>query len=367
MTNQNLGTLESHNTAASLIEMKQRDRLLEQKEALVESESLREVIGDIAKLRKGLGDPNLLDSDTDILTAYESDFAGVRNAMRSAFDFRTKPDGSYGERWEAEERAKTYLTPALTPELEAKIYAVAEQFGLTGDTEPQGTEAAAGIILGAGGKAPLDRTLYLKELIDQGKLKTDKIVSLGSERPVNDAERARAGEYATNAETEFDLMVAAIETAYDIKISADDMTEWIDQTIEHDVPRTHKVAAIPANDMRPDIFIVSSAVTTDPYVDGTKNGRPIKMLRNRANTKDTFDTLSKLAQFEPGSKVVATTNAHFVPFQGAVAAGELGKMGIDTEVVGFDPIHFNNAPKKSHELLQEMLTVADSIANASEE
>ena len=365
MTNPNHSTLETHDTAVSAIEQKQRDRLLEQKEALVESEDLREVIGDIASLRKELGDPNLIDSDTDVLAAYESDFDGVRSAMRSAFDFRTKPDGSYGERWEADERAKTYLAPALTPELEEKIYAVAEKFGLTGDTEPETTEAAAGIILGAGGKAPLDRTLYLKELIDQSKLKTDKIVALGSERLVNDAERARAGDYAANANTEFDLMVSAIETAYGIKISEDDTTEWIDQSIEHDVPRTHKVVAIPASDAHPDIFIVSSAVTTDPYVDGTKDGRPIKMLRNRANTKDTFDTLGKLAQFEPGSKVVATTNAHFVPFQGAVAAGELGKMGIDTEVVGFDPTHFNNAPKKSHELLQEMLTVADSIASTS--
>jgi hypothetical protein len=336
----------------------------EQKEALAESLELRQAISDVLKIRHSLGDPSLATIDLDRTAEYEG-FDGARLAMRRAFDFRTKSDGTFGERWEAEEQAEKYFLPAITPELEEKIYQTAKLFGLTGDSQPKDSEADAVLILGGGDKSPLDRTLYAKELIDTGKLKTNKIVALGSERVVSDAERKRAGEYAENAQTEFALMVAAIETAYGIEIDQEDTLEWTDHNIEYDIPKKHKVVCIPGEAAKyPDIFIVSSAIVTDPFVDATHtDGSPIKLLRNRANSADTFKTFKDL---DDSRKVVAVTNAHFVPFQGAAAAKELGKQGVDVEVVGFDPQYFGNSPKKAFELVQEMLATADSLAAASE-
>lgn len=362
-TLENLTPNNSETSSASAeIRAKHLKQIGELKEALVNSPELRQTIKDVASIRKELGDPNLANFDLESVDTYE-DFEGARLAMRQAFDFRTKPDGTFGERWEADERVAQYFKPATTPELEEKIYKTAELFGLTGDSQPENPDVDAALILGGGGKSPLDRTLYTKELIDTGKLHTKKIVSLGSERKINDAERARGGDYAKDAQTEFDLMVAAIETAYDIKVNQEDVFEWIDHNVEFDIPKKHKVVGIAAAEGKhPNIFIVSSAIVTDPFVDATKDGRHIKILRNRANSADTFKVFKDLDDSE---KVAAVTNAHFAPFQGAAAAAELGSKGIDVEVVGFDPQHFGNAPKKSYELVQEMLTTADSLAVAS--
>jgi ABC-type amino acid transport substrate-binding protein len=87
--------------------------------------------------------------------------------------------------------------------------------------------------------------------------------------------------------------------------------------------------------------------------------------RKRANTPDTYSLFAKVAQYGPGSRVVAITNAHFVPFQGADAVMEFKNLGIDSEVAGFDPKHFNNPPKQPKELLQEILSVSNSLTKAA--
>lgn len=348
------------NAASAEIRAKHLKKTAEQKEALASSTELRQTIKDVLEIRKSLGDPSVANIDSGSIDEYQ-DFDSARLAMRRTFDFRTKPDGTYGERWEADESVNQYFKPGITPDHEVRIYGVAEQFGLTGDTVPENPEADAALVLGGGGRSPLERTLYAKELIDKGLLKTNRLVSLGSERAVNEAERQRGGDYAADAETEFDLMVAAIETAYGITIDQSDIEEWIDHNVEHDIPKKHKVVGLPADEAtgRPEVFIVSSAIVTDPFVDATKDGHHIKLLRNRANSADTFKTFSML---DDAQKVVAVTNAHFRPFQGAAAAKQMGELGIDVEVVGFDPQHFGNPPKKSHELVQEMLSTADSLA-----
>lgn len=358
------------------IQIRQRERLNEQKEALVQSPELRETILGVAAVRQNFGDPNLAGYDISTLGEY-GDFNGARRAMRLAFDFRTRPDGSFGERWEATERVGQYLTPGLTPELEAKIYSASEKFELTGDTAPKDPEADAAAVLGAGGAAPLDRTLYTKELIDDGKLIVPKIVALGSERAIDDAERKRGGEYAQFAQTEFDLMVSAMAVAYNLNPD-NEAFRWLDPSVYRDypdaidleyelpsgikIPRTHKVISIEGdpNEGRPDIFVVSSGIVTNPFMETLDDkGVPIRTLRTRANTADTFNIFGKL---DTAKRVVAVTNAHFRPFQGVAAAKQLGELGIDSEVVGFDPSHFGKPRKQSHELVQEMLTTADSLA-----
>ncbi len=334
-------------------------QLNEQKDALVSNPNVRQILGEVAQIRG-------VESDTE----YE-DFAGLYTSMRSVFDFRTKADGSYGERWDAEANAKEFLS-SCSPELTEKIYSLAEQFGLTGDTVPTDKKAKAAVILGGGGKSPLDRTQYAADLIAGDKLDPDYIISLGSERPIDEKrddkgenEYDRAGDYAKSAKTEYDLMVCAAQEVFDAEISDKDVIEWSDPEIMGGLPRIHKIAYIKATEFHPPIFIISSAILTYPFRATQVNGVDKEVVRNRANTEDTFATLAKMTGFEPGSKLVAITNAHFKPFQGAAASGQLGEYGMDTEVVGYDPGRYNNSPKRTDELLQEMLTTASSLTKAT--
>ncbi|MDB5183267.1 MAG: hypothetical protein JWO47_1051 [Candidatus Saccharibacteria bacterium] len=187
------------------------------------------------------------------------------------------------------------------------------------------------------------------------------VAMLGRDRPVDQAERARAGEYAGDAASEFELMIAAAQTVFNAELQADDIYELMDPKIADNLPRHARIAYIQATSHHPDIFILSAPMLTDPFE--IRNGK--LGTRNRTNTRDTYNMLSKVAGFIPGDKAVAVTNAHFTPFQGADAAGQLASFGVETEVVGFDPNHFGNPAKKSNELLQEMLTAAESLAKAA--
>jgi hypothetical protein len=341
------------------IHTQQLEHIASQKEMLAGSPELRQIIGEVAGLR-----------GVSVNTEYE-DFAGLKDSMRAVFDFRTRKDGSYGERSEAEENAKEFLSTA-SDDLKDRIYKAAEGFGLTGDTEPEDPNVKAAVILGGAGKSPLDRTRYAKDLIDEGKLVPEYIVSLGSERPIvterdkkGENEYDRAGSYSEGAKTEYDLMVAAAKEVFGAEVAENDVVEWTDPKIMGGVPSKHKIAFIPATDAHPPIFIISSAVLTHPFMTRMVEGKKIEAVRNRSNTEDTFATLARTNSLEPGDKVVAVTNAHFRPFQGAAAAGQLGEYGIQTEVVGYDPTRYNNPAKRIDELMQEMLTTADSLAQAA--
>jgi len=352
--------LESSNVSHELTEQdfiddattKEQQRRFELRERICHDAELCQVIGDIASIRKANGDPNFTDVDIDILTDYDS-FEAAFLAGQTAFDFRTKEDGSYGERWEAVERAEKYLMANLTPEQEKKIFSALELFTLVGDTEPDEPEAEAAIVLGGGGKSPLERTADIKKRIDNGSIRVQRVIGLGSERKVDAAERERAGEYAKDAETEFDLVVAAFEDQFNITIEPDDITTITTHT-EYDVPRVHKLVAIPENfrGQHPELIITSSGILTNPFFTTMRNGKQVEALRNRANTDDTFKLLTLLKLFKPGDKLFVSTQAHFAPFQGQSAANEFAKQGIYAQVLGFQP----KAPKKVYELLQESVS-----------
>jgi hypothetical protein len=352
-----------HGKALEAVQSLQQEKLREQREVLVNSPELRQAIHSVAQVRKEAGDPNLATVNLDELVSYE-DFDSARIAMRYAFDFRTKDDGTYGERTDGDARANEYYYPHVNEAVEAEVNAAAEVLRLAGDTEPEQAETDATLILGGAGRSLLDRTTYAKELIDDGKMIPKKIVLLASERAVNEAEQKRGGEYATGATTEFELAIAAVENVFDVKIAKEDITQWIDHGVEHDIPKTHKVIGVKGDvdTGRPDIFIVSSAIVTDPFVDGTKDGHPIKILRNRANTPDTFETFGRLENPEPGSRVTLITRTIFEPFQKAGAMKQLNSRGVICDAASYSATHYGAAPDKTHALAMEMLSAADALA-----
>jgi len=320
----------------------QLERLMTQCDVLAHDDGLRSLLGAVSLQRFGYLAPEY------------NNFEELRAVMRGAFDFRSRADGSYAERTDAEDFA-------CDEAMAENIYRIAEGFGLTGDTIPEKADAKVALVLGGAARSPLNRTRYTQEMIDNGQLKVDLIAMLGSERPVDEAERSRGGEYAKDSKTEFELMVAAAEAVYGTKLKPEDVYEGNDPAVADNMPRHYKIAHIPANSKHPDIFIVSAPVITDPFeVRQGKVGA-----RTRANTRDSYAVLARVANFQPGDRAVAVTNAHFRPFQGVDAAGQLASIGVESEIVGYDPKHYGESPKKANELLQEMLTAADSLAKAS--
>ncbi len=312
----------------------EQNTIQNQLESLAADEDIHSLISDIAEAR--FGEPINYDL---------GDIKQMQKAMQTVFNFR--PAG--GERSEQTELPQKEL-------FAERIHSMAEKVGLAGDTVPENPQAQAAIVLGGAGKSPLDRTLYTEELLDKGLLQTDTIVLLGSSRPVNQAEIDRGGNYAVGARDEYELMKNAAVEAFGVEFDDNDELQGYEDSVPAGFEAGWKIAHAQSQDGR-NIFVLSAPVLTEPfYPDGSR--------RPRANTADTYKDFAKVAQFEPGSHVVAVTNAHFRPFQGADAVAELNNYGISAEVVGYDPSHFGNPEKKPEELAQETLSAVNSMMRA---
>lgn len=319
--------------------------ILDQQRALVDSESLRRVVGQVAMVR-GM---SLVDYD---------DFEGLCTALSEAFDFRSGPDGKPRERWEVD--AGDFLK-ACTPELEREIYDVASEFRLTGDTVPKNPHVRAGLVMGGANKAPLVRTEYAEKLISNGLLEPQTVVGLGSSRVISDEERSNVTEYAPNAKTEFDLMRGAFATAFNVEIGDEHITRWNEECLLPELPSECVAARVEGDERvgRPDLLVVSAAIVTDPYRVTRKNGQDIRTLRDRANSEDTLEVLGRMGVLSVGDSAVLVTGQKFVPFQWAAAMGSLGRRGIRTEVVGHD------SPGRPDQWLQETAAAAKSLQRAA--
>jgi hypothetical protein len=325
------------------IQRENHESLTRQMEALATNPALRELVRDIGMMR----------FNYDNSLPYElGDFEGLHAAM-DVFDSRTKKDGTYGERNDAEELI-------FDDETDDRIYSLAQEFGLTGDTVPSTKDVDAALVLGGAGKSPLTRALYTQELMDTDRLNTNTIIFLASDRPVDEDEQKRGGEYAEGATTEFELNIKAAEKVFGVEFQDSDIISFTDPSVTREIPFHARIAHTQDASGR-DIFVISAPITTDPFE--IRNGKEI--IRRRANTRDTYAMLKAVDALRPGAHVVGITNAHFVPFQGADAKGQLGALGIAAEIVGFDPSHYGDPQKPSQQLLQEMLTVADSLARAT--
>ena len=96
--------------------------MIEQKEALASNPDLRQLVTDVIAIRFP---DHTEDSPSE---PYElGNFEGMQQAMARSFDTRTKKNGEYGERHDAEELL-------FDEETDKRIYALAENFGLTGNT-----------------------------------------------------------------------------------------------------------------------------------------------------------------------------------------------------------------------------------------
>jgi len=217
------------------------------------------------------------------------------------------------------------------------IFTAADKLGLVQDTDPQNKKPNSLIILGGANKAPLDRLRYGLEHVED----FDQLVYLGSTRPVSDAEREKAVEYAPNAQTEFELGCGAFETLLGAKM-VDEISEERDGDIwgmrlyefEHNGEIKHG-------------FVLST---------------PQQIGEHRATTYDNYKFFADRAELinDPEHTVVAVTTGFYSQGQHLPGVAELTlKYGTTIETIGHSA-EYSGVKRKPSQLLQEIKSAIDA-------
>lgn len=186
---------------------------------------------------------------------------------------------------------------------------------------PPGTEAKLGIVHGGSGKTPLLRGEFLLDALDRGDASVQYAAMLGIERPVDDAERARAGEYAGNAQTEAELMDAAAvhwlrKKGLDDVVATRDEHESIKQG-GHVGGMKYKVVMYDLSGAKedgrlsghfPDALFVVNAPMDATRLMREANGDTPGLYKTRADTQDTLDFVAQTAGVEAGDTVLSISH-----------------------------------------------------------
>lgn len=223
------------------------------------------------------------------------------------------------------------------------IFTAADQLGLVQNTEPQNKRPDSLLILGGANKAPLDRLRYGLEHVDD----FGQVAYLGSSRPVSDAEREKAAEYAPNAQTEFDLGCGAFETMLGATM-IDEISEERDgdtwgmrlYEFEHNGVTKHG-------------FVLST-----PQLIGER----------RATTYDNYKFFADRAELanDPDHTVVSVTTGFYTAGQHLPGVQELTlKYGTNVETIGHSA-EYSGVKRKPSQLLQETKAAIDAAVKLQE-
>lgn len=201
------------------------------------------------------------------------------------------------------------------------------------------------LVLGGARMACLYRTKYAKELILKMKRNPRAVVMLSGMRPVSDTERNMTDSYAPDALTEFDLMNAGAEQAFELSGEYEE--------IKYMNPNMKKSWAIRTYlDLEYGFQIQS--------VCGPSSNPELR----RANSADTFNFFAERQQIKSGSRVLMVTSQIYVPYQQMEAISNLAiPNNIYVETVGF-PTEWNvnqQGMMRTENYLQEIRSTIQAI------
>lgn len=217
------------------------------------------------------------------------------------------------------------------------VFEAADKLGLVTDSEPVNKHPNSLIILGGANRAPLDRLRYGLENVED----FDLLAYLGSSRPVSEAEREKAADYAPNAQTEFDLGCGAFETLLGARMVDEytierDGDTWGTRLYEFERDGETKHGFVLST---PQQIGDRRATTYDNY----------KFFANRAELKD-----------DPGHTVVAVTTGFYTTGQHLPGVQELTlPYGTQLETIGHSA-EYSGAKRKPSQLLQETKSAIDA-------
>lgn len=209
----------------------------------------------------------------------------------------------------------------LTPHQKNVIKKTARILGLIGVSKPKKQSYDYVLVLGGARLSCLLRPRFAVRLVKERHIQPKLIVFLASSRPVADSEREATNTYAPNALTEFDLMNAGIENAFQIDRDFSEQRE--DNPINVNKSWIIRRYAITTGFLP---LVSISAPSSEPD-------------KRRANSADTYEFFLSRFTVPPGSTLLLVTSQIYVPYQQleAIRAIALSKKLI-VETVGFPPI-----------------------------
>jgi hypothetical protein len=286
--------------------------------------------------------------------------AGLRSALAleswaaEPFNFRGT-GATYVERNQA-------VSAEFDDETRSRVVEHAGLLGLTGATRPRHDSYDGTLVLGGGWRSPLLRARYAAVWRRAG---TDlgHLYFLGSPRflVTDPPERDRTEGYAPGARDEFDLLVAAGASEFELRpqptrllcgcTGIDDVCpQWrfagSDLAAETPPQYTHERAT----------ELSDATGATRGTVLSASTGRP----PYRPDTTDTLELWARQALPQPGMRVLVVTTQVFVPFQSFDSVKRLYlPHGVDVDVVGY-AADWGDRPETAEYLLQETLSAIRS-------
>lgn len=217
------------------------------------------------------------------------------------------------------------------------VFEAADKLGLVKDTEPVNKTPDFLVILGGANRAPLDRLRFGLEHVDS----FGQVAYLGSSRPVSDAEREKAADYAPDAKTEFDLGSGAFE-----KLLGARMVDEIS------IERDGDIWGMRLYEFEKDGETKHGFVLSTPQQIGER----------RATTYDNYKFFADRAELaeHPDQTVVAVTTGFYTAGQHLPAVQELTlEYGTKVETVGHSA-EYSGVVRKPSQLLQETKAAIDA-------
>ena len=279
----------------------------------------------------------------------------VERMAAADFNFRAGAGQQYRERLQAS-------AADFTPEFRTRIRKLATRLGLVCAQEPGACAYDKTLILGGGYLSPVLRARYAALLRSKG-FHLGEVSFLGSPRFLIEqpSERDITEAYAPGARDEFDLMVAAAQAEFGLKLarttflcgcsSADaQCPHWHARQAEgaEETPAayTHERRAELVDDEGSTVASVLSAST----------GRP----PYRPDTSDTFSLWGRCTNPHLGQRVLVVTSQVFVPFQSFDGMRRLYlPHGVDLDAVGYGD-DWEDSERPAEYLLQETLSAIRS-------
>ena len=236
-----------------------------------------------------------------------SDCWDFRGRQKKAFDSKV----GEGARW-------LLSDDDLTEEQKSLALAAALELGLRDNSIPTISEFDYIWVLGGAKLSCLLRSrLAVQTIKDIGHI-PKAVVLLASMRPIGDTEREATNTYASDAETEFDLFVAAARQEFDLDDNFNEERYDDDENVNKSWV-VRKYAAVGY-----DLYIIA-APSSDPE-------------KRRANSADTYEFFFNRFQAPEGASILLTTSQIYVPYQHLEAVRSIAlphKIYLDT--IGFPP------------------------------
>ena len=244
----------------------------------------------------------------------------------------------FSERWDFRRGVERLDAATISLDLndQSAVENAAAELGLTMTVPPMQKSYDYVLVLGGVAMSCRLRTEYAAEIVQQGNVAARAVLLLGALRRIPDNERSDADSFAPGSETEFDMLNAVAESAFQLHEGyTDSVSEAANDNLVAIVRRYHRSAS-------PNILSLC-APSSDPV--------------RRANTEDTYAFFAQIVNLQPDESVLICTSQIYYPFHlmGSMRMLAL-PYNVKVEVVGFpiDRAVGSSALRGTHNLLQEV-------------